>query len=73
MFSDGLYELTNAAGDPYGLDRLKAFVVSNRTQSAQQFLELLGAEIEVFCGAVTPQDDMRAIVIRRNVDIKSGC
>ncbi len=72
MFSHVVYELTNVAGEPFGLNRLKAFPVSDRTQSAPQFLEQLGAEAEEFCGALKSLDDMTAIVIRRNVDIKFG-
>ncbi|MCZ6892644.1 MAG: SpoIIE family protein phosphatase [Gammaproteobacteria bacterium] len=72
MFSHVVYELTNVAGEPFGLNRLKAFPVSDRTQSAPQFLEQLGAEAEEYCGAVKPLDDITAIVIRRNVDIKFG-
>ena len=65
MFSDGVHELSNVAGESYGLVRLGKFVSANRARPAQQFIAQLEMELDAFRGPSMPQDDMTVIVIQR--------
>jgi sigma-B regulation protein RsbU (phosphoserine phosphatase) len=63
LFTDGLTEARNAAGEPFGERRLLDVVVRNRAQPSQQIVDLVFAELERFTTAV--QDDRTLLLMRR--------
>jgi sigma-B regulation protein RsbU (phosphoserine phosphatase) len=63
VFTDGLSEARNAAGEPFGERRLLDVVVRHRAQASQQIVDLVFAELERFTSAV--QDDRTLLLMRR--------
>jgi len=66
-FSDGVTEAVNPAGDEYMDDRLIASITQHRaisTQSSEQFLERLLADVRTFCSGEMPRDDMTLLMVR---------
>jgi serine phosphatase RsbU (regulator of sigma subunit) len=58
LFTDGLYEAENAAGEPYGRERLMAAVHDRLHQSCDQLLEGLIQESQRFSGHQDFSDDV---------------
>ena len=64
LYTDGLTEAMNAAGDFFGEDRLSALVQSHGTAPFPQLRdEILGA-ISTFVGPAEQQDDMTMLLLR---------
>src|SRR5262252_5773125 len=66
-FSDGVTEAVNPAGDEYMDDRLIASITQHRaisTESSEQFLERLLADVRTFCSGEMPRDDMTLLMVR---------
>lgn len=62
LFTDGITEAENAAGDPFGEDRLIATAVEHRACSAPALEARLSGAVAAFTGG-TYQDDATLIVI----------
>lgn len=62
LFTDGITEVTNAAGEEFGEDRLLAFVRAHRNLSAIALQERLMAAVTKFCGGDF-QDDATLLVL----------
>jgi sigma-B regulation protein RsbU (phosphoserine phosphatase) len=63
LFTDGIPEARNDAGEPFGERRLLDVVVRHRAQPSQQIVDLVFAELERFASAV--QDDRTLLLMRR--------
>jgi sigma-B regulation protein RsbU (phosphoserine phosphatase) len=63
LHSDGIYETTNAAGEEYGLDRLRR-VVSACEGTAEEIRDAVLRDVEQFRGDVAQQDDVTIVVVR---------
>ena len=63
LFTDGLSEARNDAGEPFGERRLLDVVMRNRAKPSQQVVDLVFAELERFTSAV--QDDRTLLLMRR--------
>jgi serine phosphatase RsbU (regulator of sigma subunit) len=67
LTTDGFFEWANAAGEPFGMDRLKAFVSANAHLKPQAFIKALHAAV-IEHAAGTPQpDDLTIVVVRRGM------
>ena len=67
VFSDGVTEALNTAGEEYMDDRLLASIDRHRKgglESAQQFLENLLADVRAFCDGEMPHDDITLLLVR---------
>ena len=64
VFSDGLTEAVNAAGDEFEDDRLAAVLNTVRGRSAQEALDAVLSAVTDFAGTEPPRDDMTVMVIR---------
>ena len=64
LFSDGVTEAFNAAGDDFGDDRLLASIDANRGKPPQALLEALLGEVRAFCGGAPQSDDITMVVVR---------
>jgi phosphoserine phosphatase RsbU/P len=62
LWTDGLVDARNAAGEPYGEQRLLESLVATRTQSAESIVKAALADAEAFGGE--PNDDRTLLVMR---------
>jgi serine phosphatase RsbU (regulator of sigma subunit)/pSer/pThr/pTyr-binding forkhead associated (FHA) protein len=65
IFSDGVTETFNAAGDEFGSERLIQVVVEGRALSAEDLEERILAELERFAAGAKITDDRTIIVLKR--------
>jgi sigma-B regulation protein RsbU (phosphoserine phosphatase) len=65
LYSDGITEATNAAGEEYGLARLEAAVRTVSTLSSEAAAKAILASAGRFVGGEKPHDDQSILVLRR--------
>ena len=63
IYTDGIVEAVNHAGDEYGLDRLRSFLRETQAPSAE-FQRRLFDSISAFTGGAPQQDDITALVVQ---------
>jgi len=71
LYTDGLFEAPNAAGEEFGSERLQNFLASHASSSAAAFCDELMAQITSWCGSTNGHslpDDVTMVVI----DFKAG-
>ena len=64
IFTDGVVEAENSAGEEYGESRLLQLLGSPPGRSAQEDLNRLMASVDVFVGAARQHDDITCLVLR---------
>lgn len=64
IFSDGVSEAVNAAGEEFGDDRLAACLAPVRKQSATEVLAAIQQPLSDFCGAAAVRDDATLMVVK---------
>lgn len=64
FYTDGLTDAENAAGEPFGADRLAQAVGVIGDQSAEIILEYIVAQVDQFCGEIPAFDDLTLAVVR---------
>ena len=65
LFSDGLNEVVDPQGNPFGLERVESILASNHHQSAQTICETLWQAVQNYSGETHHQDDFTTVVIKR--------
>jgi serine phosphatase RsbU (regulator of sigma subunit) len=65
VFSDGIYEAANPAGEPFGAERVRRLLLAHRHQSASELLAVLRDALHAFCAGRPAADDRTAIVVKR--------
>jgi sigma-B regulation protein RsbU (phosphoserine phosphatase) len=65
IYTDGISEAANPAGEEYGLDRLSRFVASRRRDKAEDLIDALEKDLEEFVRGVPYGDDRTLLVLRR--------
>ena len=65
FYTDGVIEAANSHGEEFRLDRLRQFVLDNRTTSASEMLDILRKTLNAFIGVASQFDDMTAVVVKR--------
>lgn len=65
LYTDGILEAPNSAGEEFGMERLKNFLAENAILPAQQFCDALISTISNWCGKAASEhrDDLTLIVI----------
>lgn len=63
LYTDGILEATNAAGEMFGLERIKQLLRDTADVDYQEFLDHLFKSLMDFGVSVPPDDDCSAIVI----------
>lgn len=63
FYTDGIVETGNAAGELYGIDRLKELLATSSDVDYQEFLNRLFDALDAFGAAGLPEDDRTAIVL----------
>lgn len=67
IFSDGVTEAMNNAGNLYGKDRFYKFISTRRNFSSKELGEDILKEIEQFLNYSNPSDDLSLIIIKKNI------
>ncbi len=64
MYSDGLVEAMNTAGNQYTVDRLINLVKDNRESSSKEIANLVKTDVKKFTGSAHQHDDQTLLVIK---------
>ena len=64
LYTDGVTEATNAAGEEFAIDRLVKKVRESFTDDAKQMVESIYAAVHSFRGTTALEDDLTLVVIR---------
>lgn len=64
LYTDGLIESENAAGEEFGEDRVRAFGAASTRLSSAEVLTTLRQELDEFCGDHPLKDDLTLLAIR---------
>ena len=64
VYSDGVTEAVNVAGDEFGDERLIECFVKRRAQPLQEILEALMADVKAFAGEALQNDDITMLLMR---------
>ena len=64
MYTDGIVEAENAAGNDFGLERLTSLVAAERSRPAKDIAAAIRAEIQHFSTGMPARDDATFIVLR---------
>lgn len=63
VYSDGLVEATNAAGEPFGYDRLRAALEGEHARDPQAMLATVLAALDAFTAGTPLADDLTVLAI----------
>lgn len=66
LLSDGIFEYRNGAGEQFGEGRVAEIVRDSQDLSMIVLGERLFAEVEAFAGEAPQEDDMTAVLVKRN-------
>lgn len=67
VYTDGVTEARNAAGEPFGFQRLKKVSLDPAAPPAQ-FLRMIDEQVSRFTGRPEPWDDVTMLVLRRKTE-----
>jgi phosphoserine phosphatase RsbU/P len=65
VYSDGISESVNLAGDEFGDDRLIDVVAKNMSRSAGKIRDKIDEALSRFVGTAAPVDDMTLLILKR--------
>ncbi len=65
IYTDGVMELENLTGEPYGLERLLDCVEKNSEKTSKAVLAAIVDDVQAFTGLTAFPDDFTLIVLRR--------
>lgn len=68
MFTDGVIDASNPAGEIFGQDRLRRLIRAERHAPADEIVAALRAEMKRFVGGAPPFDDVTLVLVRRKED-----
>jgi sigma-B regulation protein RsbU (phosphoserine phosphatase) len=65
LYTDGLSESLDGAGNEYGADRLSRLLYDNPALSTDSMISLCRQELHTFAEGRSPRDDLTLMAIRR--------
>jgi phosphoserine phosphatase RsbU/P len=65
LYTDGVIDALDAAGDDFGQDRLEALLFGRRRQTAQQVVDALRSAVLAHAGQAPLYDDVTLVALRR--------
>jgi phosphoserine phosphatase len=65
LLSDGIYEAQNGRGEEFGETRVQELVQAHHEKPMAEWLTLLFESVKAFAGGATQEDDMTAVVVKR--------
>ena len=66
LITDGFYEWENPHGEQFGIARLEAVIRAARDCKPDEAITRLREAVETFCEGTKQQDDLTAVLLRRN-------
>ena len=66
VVSDGIYEYENSQGEQYGEGRVQALIAANADKSMAALLDLLMGSVRSFADGAPQEDDMTAVLVKRD-------
>ena len=72
LFTDGVTECLNAAGECYGEARLRAWIAASGAAAPDAMLAALIAEVDRFSGGCPASDDVTALMMRYHGQMECG-
>ena len=73
LYTDGVTEATNPAGEQFGEDRLRRIVKENSHMTAQALLERIYAQIREYGGNIAQRDDITLIIMKLSGGLSQEC
>ena len=67
LLSDGFYEYGDASGAQFGEERVQALVADHCERPMAELLDILVRAVGTFAGGAPQEDDMTAVLVRREV------
>ncbi|MCD4654673.1 PP2C family protein-serine/threonine phosphatase, partial [bacterium] len=64
MYTDGVTDRLNSAGDRYDIDRLKSILLSGKDTSPAETVQSIFRELELFAAGEPPPDDQTMVLIK---------
>ena len=68
LFSDGIIEARNPAGEEYGVDRLQGIVTGKRGGGAREIAHAIEGDLATFVGEETFSDDRTLVILKRQAE-----
>jgi sigma-B regulation protein RsbU (phosphoserine phosphatase) len=65
LYTDGITEAENPAGDEYGKDRLREVCAAHRSAPLEEIATAVEADVERFADGVPFADDRTIVLVRR--------
>jgi phosphoserine phosphatase RsbU/P len=65
LYTDGLTEIFNPAGDEYGMRRVESLAMRHAASRPEELLAACLAEMSSFAGGVKQKDDLTLLALRR--------
>jgi serine phosphatase RsbU (regulator of sigma subunit) len=65
LYTDGITEASDVAGEEFGVDRLKGIIAENAVLPARSLTDLIFQRVEAFSRRTRPRDDQTVVVLRR--------
>lgn len=65
LYTDGVTDAMNAAGDFFGEERLQQLILDNRRASAGELIAVFETTLKEFIGASAPTDDITVVVAKK--------
>jgi sigma-B regulation protein RsbU (phosphoserine phosphatase) len=65
LYTDGVTEAVNEAGEPYGEKRLEAYLADHATEHPKSLLNGIFADVKIFRGKAAPFDDITMLAFAR--------
>jgi sigma-B regulation protein RsbU (phosphoserine phosphatase) len=66
LYTDGVIEIVNAAGEMFGIDRLEDVIRRGRGNSSRDIVEAVVDATRAFAGRASYEDDFTLVIIRRD-------
>ena len=65
IYTDGLSEARNAAGEEYGLNRVRSVADGHRTKAPAELISNCLADLDTFTAGTKPADDLTMLALQR--------
>jgi len=65
LYTDGVTEAMNHAGDLFETHRLRQILIRNKKASAQEIQSVINNSVSEFIGPIEPSDDITLVVLKR--------
>jgi sigma-B regulation protein RsbU (phosphoserine phosphatase) len=65
IYTDGLSEARNAAGEEYGLHRVRAIADGHRTKPPAELISNCLSDLHTFTAGMKPADDLTMLALQR--------